>query len=162
MTRRLDSFNIIQNNVLGAHALWQFCRYYHEYHPEKNYPLVLHTLPVLPIVFNERARDRIKNRAFKEGSLLIVINETRDVYSGLQDRMEEMADLTFASISNGVAFKLLDYDRKTSMLIPRAATFPENEMTKEYRDILSSSRRIGAWFGQLTFIEIKTYFNIVF
>ncbi len=160
----LGEFQIIQNDVIGAHAIWQFSLYYHEYNTKNEYPYLILCLPVLPIVFNLRARDEINNRNFKEGSLFRTINENRDIYVGLQERMESMAPLTLRSINNAVSFKVLEFDQKSTRLIPLKNTFPKADLNinEDYDKVIQSAKRIGAWFGQLELFQITTYFNIRF
>lgn len=158
----LNDYNIYQNHAIGAHALWEFCKSYQEYQQDKKAPILLLTMPVLPIVFNKRATDSIKNRNFKEGSLFKTITENKDIYSGLQERMENSIDVTFKSINIAVAANLIIYNRETTELIVNSKSEPQKIVHADYKDIILSSKRIGAWFAQLNLQEITTFFNITF
>jgi hypothetical protein len=158
----ISDYSIFQNNILGAHAIWEFSKYYEEHSPEKSYPLLILALPVLPIVFNKRATDCIKTRFMKEGSLMKTISENKDIYSGLQERMELCLDLTFKSINMATSSGLILYDKETTRLIPNRKSELQIKRYEDYIDILAAARRIGAWFATLTFQEICDYFNIKF
>lgn len=155
-------YNIYQNYAIGAHVLWEFSRTYQEFHTKKSSPTLLITLPVLPLVFNKRATDAIKNRSYKEGSLYKTITENKDIYSGLQERMENSVDLTFKSINIAIASKLLIYDHNTTQLIVNSKYEPQKIVHADYKDIILATKRIGAWYAQLNFQEITTLFNITF
>jgi len=158
--KTISDYSIFQNHVLGAHALWEFSKHYQQYEENNQAPILLLALPVLPIVFNKRASDCIKNRNFKEGSLFKTITENKDIYTGLQERMEQSMDITFNSIHIAVAADLLIYDRETTQLIPNRKSEPYIKKHLDYLDIMASSKRIGAWFAQLSLQEITDYFNI--
>jgi hypothetical protein len=162
MAELLNEYQIVQNEVLGAHALWEFAKYYNEYNLRKSNPELMLSFPVLPIVFNKRATKAINGRNFKEGSLYRTINENKDIYTGLQDRMENMAPLTFKSLSTAFSLRLLGFDNELSQIVPFSKTFPLKDVNVEYQEIIHSSRRVGAWFGQLDYSEISVYFNIHF
>ncbi|CAD5277557.1 MULTISPECIES: three component ABC system middle component [unclassified Imperialibacter] len=160
----MNSFETVQNEALGAHAIWEYSRFYNEYSETHEYSPVILALPVLPIVFNARARGEICNRNFREGSLLRTISDTRDLYSGLQDRMEGLVGLTLKSLYLASAVDLVQYDERDSLIIPKRKTPLNIELSygKEYDQIIQASRRIGAWFGQLDISEIMIHFNVVF
>ncbi|MCC6584558.1 MAG: hypothetical protein IT271_12715 [Chitinophagales bacterium] len=160
MRQKISDYSIFQNHVLGAHALWEFSKQYQEYQEYNEPPILLLTLPVLPIVFNMRATNCIRSKSFKEGSLLKVITENKDIYAGLQERMEGSIDMTFKSIHIAVASGLLIYDKTTTQLIPNRKSELILKQSLDYTNILSASRRIGAWFAQLNIQEITDYFNI--
>jgi hypothetical protein len=159
---KISDYSIFQNHIIGAHALWEFCKYYEEYADDKQSPLLIVAMPVLPIVFNKRATDCIKNRNMKEGSLIKTIVENKDIYSGLQERMELSTDITFKSIHMAVSANLLIYDRESTQLIANRKSEPQIKNHKDYQDILASSRRVGAWFAKLSIQELTEYFNIKF
>lgn len=159
---KISDYSIFQNHVIGAHALWEFSKYYEEHSERKTAPVLLLAMPVLPIVFNKRATDCIKGRNMKEGSLIKTITENKDIYSGLQERMELTSDLTFKSIYMAVSANILIYDRETTQLIPNRKSEPQIKNHLDYLDIIASSRRIGAWFAKLSMQEITEYFNIKF
>jgi len=158
----INDYNIYQNQAIGAHAIWEFCKSYQEYHEDKEPPILLLALPLLAIVFNKRATEAIKNRNFKEGSLFKTITENKDIYSGLQDRMENSVDLTLKSIHIASASNLLIYNRDTTQLVVNSKLEPQKIVHADYKDIILASKRIGAWFAQLNLQEITTLFNIKF
>lgn len=163
----LNEFDIFQNKVLGAHAIWEFTKNFQINHSEKGLPSLLLTMPVLPLCMNKRVVTGIKERNFKGGSLLRALDENKDLFSGLQDRMEGMANLTMESIYLGSVVGLISYERVNSVIAPVAKSLPlkiKENMSKnsEYVDIINTSRRIGAWFGLFNQSEISLYFNLTF
>ena len=165
--KTLNEFEIFQNKALGAHMIWEFAKNYQMYHVDKVPPSLLLTMPVLPLCFNKRVILGIKERNFNGGSLLRTLDENKDLFSGLQERMEGMARLTLESIYLGSAVKLIEYDRQNALIIPISKTLPikiRDSISKnyDYSDIINTSRRIGAWFGQFNQSEILLYFNLHF
>ncbi|HAF36267.1 MULTISPECIES: three component ABC system middle component [Sphingobacterium] len=163
----LNEFDIFQNKVLGAHAIWEFSKNFQQTNKEKAFPTLLLTMPVLPLCLNRRVVNGIKERNFKTGSLLRALEENKDLFSGLQDRMESMANLTLESIYLGSVVGLISYDRDRSLITSTIKSLPskikENMMkNSEYMDIINASRRIGAWFGLFNESEILLYFNLKF
>lgn len=158
----MDDYSIYQNKLLGAHAIWEFSKFYQQFEENNKPPKLILSLPVLPIVFNKRAMNIIKNKKFKEGSLIKTISENKDIYVGLQERMEDIADITLSSIYIATAANLIMYDRETTNLVPNSSVQPKIEKYEDYSDIISSSKRIGAWFAQLNTYEIMELFQIHF
>ena len=158
----VSEYRIMHNPSLGAHAIWEFSNTYKEFNEDHQYPVLMLTLPVLPLVLNKRASDRIKGKNFKEGSLARAIAEDRAIYGGLQDRMESLYELTLLSINVAASSGLIIYDPESTQLISNRKTELNLDLGKDYQDILKSARRIGAWFGQLSLSEIMMYFSIKF
>jgi hypothetical protein len=163
----VNEYNIFQNKMIGAHVIWEFAKYYRMHHIAHNCPSLMLTMPVLPLCLNKRVITRIKERNFKEGSLLKALDEHKDLFSGLQGRMEDMAELTLESIFLGSVSGLIIYERETGTISPTAKSFPNKLKqqlggTYDYADILSASKRIGAWFSQVNISELILYFNITY
>jgi hypothetical protein len=161
----LLEYQIYQNRLLGAHVIWEFTKSFSEHSKDQDskYPTIYQALPVLPLCLNKRVVEGIKARLFKEGSLLRAIHENRDLFSGLQERMESMATLTFGSIYIASQGGLIIYDREQALLIANSFTVPSkitDKLYEDYKDILKASRRLGSWFSQLSTEEISMYFNI--
>lgn len=162
---KFNEFDIIQNHVLGAHALWEFVKNFESYHPQNKGVLLTLTLPVLPIVFNQEASTIIKSRNFKEGSLIKVLAENGAFNIGFQERMEAMTEQTLKSLHLAFSLDLLLIDNNDFTLYSKETgniNFGSAKNYKDYYSILSASRRLGAWFAQLTYDEILMYFNISF
>ncbi|MCW3107996.1 MAG: hypothetical protein JWQ09_2502 [Segetibacter sp.] len=161
----LLEYQIYQNRLLGAHIIWEFTKSFNEHSKniEKSSATIFHVMPVLPLCLNKRVVEGIKGRLFKEGSLLRAINDNRDLFSGLQERMESMASITFGSIYIATQGKLILFDRDQMLLIPNSIPIPSKltaKLYEDYKDILKASRRVGSWFAQLSIEEIQMYFNI--
>ncbi|MFD2866902.1 three component ABC system middle component [Mucilaginibacter antarcticus] len=106
----INEFEIFQNKAIGAHIIWEFSKNYQMHHREKASPSLVEVMPVLPLCLNKRVVSGIKERNFKGGSLLRAIDENKDLFSGLQERMEDMAPLTLQSIYIGAISGLITYD----------------------------------------------------
>ena len=57
MMQKISDYSIFQNHVLGAHALWEFSKYYQEYELNNRPPILMLALPVLPIVFKGSSKN---------------------------------------------------------------------------------------------------------
>ena len=160
----MNEFKIFQNKLLAAHIIWEFAKSYEEHNPNKQPPNLLLALPVLPICLNIRSVNAIKDRNYKEGSLFKVIEEERDIFSGLQARMENMARLTLESIYLAAVSNLILFDRETFDIIALKKNIPDKinkSLVKDYQDLLSSSRRLGSWFSNMNISEISLHSLLV-
>jgi len=163
----LNEFEIFQNKAIGAHAIWEFSKNFRMNHVKQESPSLMVTMPVLPLCLNKRVVSGIKERNFKGGSLLRAIDDNKDLFSGLQERMEDMANLTLQSIYLGSVSGLITFDRESGLVIPNAKSLPAKVKegifkNEDYTNIINASRRIGAWFGQFNESEISLYFNLRF
>lgn len=161
----LPEYYIYQNPALGAHILWEFTKAYTENSNPKNFPTILYLFPVLPLCLNMRVVKEIKNRNFKAGSLYKAIEENKDLFSGLQERMEDMAEITLSSLHIATKSRLLIIDIDSLTIQANHVSIPDSLLklkNHEYSEILSSSKRIGRWFAQLSFHELSLYFNLNF
>lgn len=162
---KLNEFQIFKNEAIGAHIIWQFAKSYAANHTEKASPTLMLSMPILPICLNERTVNLICNRNYKEGSLIKALNDTKDIFMGLQERMEEMADLTLSSIYLASNTGLIEYNKASSEIIANTKGIPlkhYQSLSKDQQNIIDSSRRIGYWFSKLSLSEIMIYFNIRF
>ena len=100
----IEEYDIMHNNVLGAHSLWEFVKFYSNYHINKENPDLMLLMPVLPIVFSKTSCDLICRRNFNEGSLINALIEDKGIFIGLQKRMEDMSDITFNSLRVAFTF----------------------------------------------------------
>ena len=160
----LDEYDVVQNHILGAHILREFVRYYQNNSADKTGPTLVLTMPVLPLVLNEAARNSISKRRFIEGSLSKTILEEKTLYAGLQDRMQKMADQTLQSLSLAFTLQLLSYNIETTKLSMNFQINPVSELqgAKNYKEMLSAAHRLGTWFAKLTFEELITLLKINF
>lgn len=160
---KLAEYDIYQNKVIGAHLLWEFSKAFKEHSDKNEYASIYHIFPVLPLCLNRRVVEGIKSRNFREGSLARAIEENKDIFSGLQERMMDMLNTTFESMFIGLSTGILLLDKPDMLILPNLSSPPEKiikNLQEEYKDMLSAARRIGAWFSQLNFQEITLYFNI--
>lgn len=161
----MNEFQIFQNKILSAHLIWEFAKSYEDYNYNKAQPDIFYTLPVLPICLNARAVKTIKERRLREGSLLKVIDEQKDIFAGLQERMQNMAQHTLESIYLAVATNLIQFDKESLTIIPSKKNVPTKVLKSlgpDYLDLLSTSKRLGAWTANMNISELSLYFNITY
>jgi len=159
----MNEFQIFQNKLLSAHLIWEFAKSYEDYNLDHSHPDIFSTLPVLPICLNARAVKTIKERRLREGSLLKVVDEQKDIFAGLQERMQNMAQHTLESIYFAATTNLIHFDKKSFVLIPSRKNVPQKilrTLGKNYLDLLSTSKRLGAWTANMNISELSLYFNI--
>lgn len=158
----VSDYNIFQNHLIGAHALWAFCKSYQENSLNRESPPLLLLFPVLPTVFNKRSRDAIKSRNFKEGSLYRALTDQKDLFSGLNDRIKDTTDITFQSLFMASSAGLVIYDKETTSVYASRKAELLDTYHGDYSDILQASKRIGAWYGKLSIQEIIDLFDLNF
>lgn len=154
-------FDIVQNNLLGSIALWIFSKEYYERKQKKEGPPLPFALPVLPLVFNQRAVQSIATKRF-EGGLFRAVAEDRAIPVGLQSRMEAMADQTFQSLSMAFSAGLLRYDSSTAQLIPVRTSSPHQIIDDELKAIMAAAKRLGIWFADLSLEQIVILLDVRF
>jgi len=163
-TDLLDEFEIVQNNLVGAHALHEFVKSYTN-EAAGTGPKLYWLFPVLPIVFNEDSIAAIHARSLSPGSFLKVINECGYLFINLQDRMEFFSANTFKCISIASDAGLFGYDplsarvylQKSTSIVANVKYLGDN-----YQLILLAAKRLGAWFAKTTESELLVYLNIKF
>jgi Family of unknown function (DUF6521) len=159
-----NEFEIIQNELIGVHALHEFVRSYAE-HNKGVGPKIYWLFPILPILFNEESVNLIYNRNFTTGSFSKVIYDRKDIFLTLQKRMESLASKTFNCIYVASNSKLFDYDPQTLRLfIIKTNSLISNysRLSNEYQKIIFSAKRLGAWFAKMNNEELLIYLNIKF
>ncbi len=159
----MNEFDIFQNKILASYVLWEFCKNYSL--QKKQPPSLKLIMVVLPICFNKRIVDGIKSRNFREGSLYRALDENRDLFIGLEDRIESMGKLTFETIYLCSVSGILDFDRDRQELrfVPKAIKESEFSKLRQYpdlADIFNAAKRIGTWFGKMNSVEITSYLKL--
>ncbi len=158
----IEEYDIMHNNVLGARSLWQFTKFYSEYHEKRESPDLLLFMPILPIVLSNNSCNSICRRNFNEGSLIKVLIEDKGVFLGLQKRMEDMSSITFNSLRVAFASNLLTIDKTDFKIRSLTNVNPSFDVPKDYNDIILASKRLGAWFSKYSINQITNYLNITF
>lgn len=158
----IEEYDIMHNNVLGAHSLWEFVKFYSNYHINKENPDLMLLMPVLPIVFSKTSCDLICRRNFNEGSLINALIEDKGIFIGLQKRMEDMSDITFNSLRVAFAANLLSINNDDFKIGSLSQTNPSLQFPQDYTNIILASKRLGAWFAKYEINQITNYLNITF
>lgn len=157
-----DEFELMQNHILGAHALREFVRFYETVHADKIGPSLFLIMPVLPLVFNRTSTRSISNRHFIEGSIYKALREDKTLFVGLQSRMEKMATQTMNSLYMASSLGLLEYDPLTTKVTLAYSGNPSQNFSEDYSIIIKSARRLGSWFAQMSESDIIETFRIHF
>jgi len=163
-TDMLDEFAIVQNNLIGAHALHEFVKSYTSEAAGVG-PRLYWLFPVLPIVFNEDSVEAIHSRSLSPGSFLKVINECGYLFINLQQRMELFSANTYRCISIASDTNLFGYDPSSARVyqIQSKSIFRDvKQLGNNYQLILLAAKRLGAWFARTTENELLVYLNIKF
>ena len=155
---QISEYDIIQNSALGALSLGVFCKAFFDEQNKEHGPMLPLTMPVLPIVFNEKSVALIRRRNIS-GGLFATLADDKSIFVGLQQRMEAMYEQTMSAAGLAFASGLIGYDAETTELIPVKVT---PQVYNEYSPILATSKRLGIWFAALGFEQICTLLNIRF
>lgn len=159
-----NEFEIIQNDLVGVHALHEFVKLYSEW----NYgtgPKLIWLFPVLPILFNREASTAIHSKNLDSASFIKIINEKTDLFLNLQSKMEASASKTFRCIRLAGNSNLFNYNPENGriFLIKKPAIIPSFvKLSEDYQNILLAARRLGTWFSKISEQELLIYLNIQF
>ena len=158
----IEEYDIMHNNVLGAHSLWEFVKHFSKFHNKSESPDLLLLMPVLPIVLSETSCDLICRRNFNEGSLINALIEDKGIFIGLQKRMEDMSDITLNSLRVAFVSNLLTINNDDFKVSSLSSVNPTLSLSQDYLNIISASKRLGAWFAKYEVNQITNYLNITF
>jgi hypothetical protein len=161
----MREFSIIQNHALGALAIQSFAKEYYKQNKGQSgviFPLIM---PLLPIVFNERACGSLNEvKRITQTRFLTTLSDYRDIPAGLQSRMVDMADQTFKSLNLAFSLNLIIYQAEKGEIMP--VRYSKKKIPalqyKDNQEILYASKVLGNWFAQYSIEEICISLNIVF
>lgn len=153
---------VIQNPVLGASALWSFCKEYVEYGGEAGASLPKVML-VLPIVLHKQSAQYIRRIQRKSG-LIKALAEHPDLVLNLQERLERFSTLTLTSLELACLSSLLvvDRTREWPLYLPQRKTMPTAllPVADDVKAIISASKRLGAWFSQVEVASLSKLLQV--
>ncbi len=160
----MHEFQIIQNEALGAIAIQAFAKEYAKQSDNGVGPVLPLIMPVLPIVFNERACEILgKVRRITNSRFLNTLSDYRDLPAGLQERMVDMADQTFRSLNFAFAMNIITYDQESCRIM--AVKYLKKLPKLQYKDnqmIIYGAKVLGGWFAYYSIEEICISLNIYF
>lgn len=159
-----NEFEIIQNDILGAHLLSEFCNFYSK-SSKGVAPKFYLCFLILPLVYNKDTVNLIYQRRMKPGSFIKALEEKGNVFFDLQFRLEELGKKTFRSLNIAFASEILYYDKKHSRVIfnnQKKLSYNYSILNDNYQKQIQATRRIGSWFGVLEDKEILMYLNVKF
>jgi hypothetical protein len=154
-------YEIVQNPALGSVAIWHFITTYVEAHAQHRAPPLPITTCVLPVVFHKESVDLLCKRRF-EGGLLNARADDRTFGVGLQERMLDMVELSFASLNVGVASGLLTMDEKSMAVLLGPLSANSFKGGSSVSRIIQTARRLGYWFATRPLIETCALLRISF
>lgn len=156
-----NEFDIVQNEVVGFHGLYEFLKEYTEGNKGKG-PRIQFLFPVLPILFNEESAAVIYSKNLKPGSFIKVLSEKSDIFSTLQAKMQDQSLQTLKCLNLGIKCGLIGYDPETTRVFIQAKKNANIQLSQDYQRILYAAKRLGAWFAKMSEEEILIYLNIRF
>ncbi|MBO6515450.1 MAG: hypothetical protein JJ975_02770 [Bacteroidia bacterium] len=158
---KVSDYHIIQNVGIGAVVLHKFVKSYHAAQHKLKGPNLALSIPVLPIVYNQRFLEAICNRN-KEGGFYNALSDFRDLPAGLQERMESMSDQTFEALNLTFANKMLTYNKELNELLPIDRARKPKVVNDDIKKMIRGADRLGYWFSSLSFEQLCIYLKISF
>lgn len=163
---KLDfEFEVIRNPLLGAAAFWEFSNSYFQEARQLSGATLPMVMLVLPIVYHKRTVDSIR-RKHKKSGLLKALSENPEITIGLQERLEAMGDLSLRTLNVACSANLIRRQSTSGwpIYIPELKRLPAPvvPVIDEAKAILSSSRRLGAWFAQEDFVVTISRLRVEF
>ena len=160
-SRRIEDFDVIHNVAIGAAALWEFTREYHDVTLQTRGAAIPLLMPVLPLVFNRDTVQQLSKRTFV-GGLYRGLNDDQTLPAGLQARMEQMAGRSLDALVVAYSSGLLRYQPETASVFPQRRSLPDELRHDGLRPLLATARRLGHWFGELTIEQVVGLLRIRF
>lgn len=154
-------YQIIPNPALGSMAIWHFVSAYEEAHPNRCASPLPITMCVLPVVFHKESVDLLCRRRF-EGGLLNAKAEDRTFGVGLQERMLDMVEISFASLNVGIATSLIAIVEESMTVLPGSLSPNSFRGGANVSRIIQTSRRLGYWFATRPLVETCSLLRISF
>lgn len=158
----IEEYDVMHNNVLGAHILWEFVKFFSKNSEESTSPDLILLMPVLPIVLSKSSCNLICRRNFTQGGLIKALIEDKGVFIGLQKRMEDMSEITFNSLRVAFSANILTISTSDFKVSPLSYITPTLKYPSDYQDMIQASRRLGTWFAKYEINELINYLNIKF
>lgn len=157
---RLEEYDIMQNSVLGAHCLYETLRKYEDYN-EEGMILPISYL-ILPIVYNNNFSTRVKTMNFKISSFYKSIYDSQFNYLNVIEHADILFETTSQSLLIAQNSNLVKYDKSRNSLMSNSnknVPIKDRVEGSDYSALISASRRLGSWFGQMKNEEILNLFK---
>ena len=160
----LNEYEAMLNVGLGAEALTAYTAAFHAVRERREQAVTLwHLATVLPLVFHEVSRKAISKHQARSGLRSILTrNPENDIAQNeaifnLNRRMRAIFPRTMRSLNCAIAWGLLGIEDGTILVRPvrRRPSF-----SGESRNIISTSKKLGSWAGQLTAFEYFTVLGV--
>ena len=170
MKQKDTIFDLLQNSAVGAIAMHSFTLGYYKIAKHKgdenNFPPAGFFFYVLPIVYNEKAMNTVKNCI----DLYSVIIKEKSIMLGLQHRANRMTPKTFSSLNMAFSKKILTPNltngtielqkgfMSKKILLPDAAVSDSLNSVKKIQDC---AFRLGGIFAKRSAVNIQSELNIL-
>lgn len=160
----LDEYDIIQNSVLGAHCLHSAIVYFEERRKKVSGKVGM-SLPIcyliLPIVFNNEFSSVASKMKFKINSFRTSFYDSGLTYHNVLNHASNLFSTTSQSLNLGVSSGLIEFNENDAKIyVVRSRELQSSSKKKlDYGSTVLASRRLGAWFGQMTDSDILSLFT---
>lgn len=156
---------VVHNVALGAACMTTFAQNYFLTKDQVCGPSLPLTLLVLPVCFHERTVSKVSRLQASSG-LLHALHEMPELSVGLQERLEDMFDVSMRSLALATSGGLLRRDPGEGMpeFVPLTKSLPAGfEIQSEgVKAIVATAKRLGWWFAGESLISICSRLNVRF
>jgi len=161
---RLSEAAIVQNEALGAYAIWRFCLGFQE-REEQSVSLPLVFL-LLPLVFHAPTLGMVVSTQKASGLHLLAgkLGERREELLAVHGRALALRKLTFGSLVVAEQSRLIRIEPTTATI---RAFSPHHEflaptLPERIRQITPACEKIGYWFSGLTDQQVVHTLRVAF
>jgi len=164
MNPQLSELEIVQNQALGAFAIWQFGL---GYQADDGRPAALPlAFLVLPLLLHTQTLETIQSTRRASGLTLFAakLGEERENLLAVHERARCLRELTLESIGLGIRSKLLSLDYadasvRANALLGSSANPPLPERLK---GLPKSAEKIGYWFSKAGLTQVANTLKVEF
>lgn len=155
----MDEYDIIQNHGLCAMTVYQFVVEYVNAHPDRSEPPLPLCLCILPIALHDETSSSLSNRR-RDGGLFNARADDRTLGVGLQERINDMNDLSLAALRLGFTNGLLTYSIDSGSVGVGHISTLNYRPCKSVARIFQTARRLGYWFATRPLAETCSLLRI--
>lgn len=155
--------SLFQNEVFSATLMCTAVKAYYEQTEQKHGLPFLLSLLVLPLAYH---RETAKILAVKRRPSILpkAIAENRDFPLGIQERMQDMSDMSMSALRLAIASQSLSLDDDGDALefVP-AKTLPADTFTSEQAKLMKrAARALGQAFAEVTLPQLCEFLLVRF
>lgn len=165
LVRPHPEYLVVHNVALGAACMTTFAQSYFSSRDQVCGPSLPVALLVLPVCFHERTVSRI-SRLQSSSGLLHALHEMPELPVGLQERLEDMFDVSMRSLALATAGGLLRRDPGEGWpeFVPLTKSLPVgfDIQSDGVKAIIATAKRLGWWFAGENLVSICNRLNVRF